>query len=114
MRPVVRLGYALGAALLGTLASVGSAQVAVSLTDVSATSGLDLVNVSGGPAKDYIVDANGNGAALVDYDNDGDLDALLVNGSTRDAMARGGHPMVALYRNDGSGRFADVTSTSGF
>jgi enediyne biosynthesis protein E4 len=114
MRPVILLGYAIGAAVLATLASVGSAQIAVSLTDASATSGLDLVNVSGGSAKDYIVDANGNGAALFDYDNDGDLDALLVNGSTREALPRGGHPMVALYRNDGTGRFADVTAASGF
>ena len=60
------------------------------------------VNVSGGPAKDYIVDANGNGAAFFDYDNDGDLDALIVNGSTRERIAQGGDPMVALYQNDGT------------
>ena len=114
MPHIVRLGYAIGAAVLGTLTTIGAADVAVSLNDVSAASGLDLVNVSGGPAKDYIVDANGNGAALFDYDNDGDLDALLVNGSTREALARGGDPMVALYRNDGTGRFADVTAASGF
>ena len=40
-----------------------------------------------------------------DYDNDGDLDILLVNGSTREQFARGGDPMVALYRNDGRARF---------
>jgi enediyne biosynthesis protein E4 len=115
MTIVLPLRYGAAAAVLTALASVGAAAgAAVSLTDVSATSGLDLVNVSGGPAKDYIVDANGNGAALFDYDNDGDLDALLVNGSTRERLARGGDPMVALYRNDGSGRFADVTATSGF
>jgi len=92
----------------------GAAGPSVVLTDVTAASGLDLVNVSGGPAKDYIVDANGNGAALFDYDNDGDLDALLVNGSTRERIAQGGSPMLALYRNDGTGRFTDVTASSGF
>ena len=86
----------------------------VRLVDVAAQAGLDLVNVSGGAAKDFIVDANGNGAAFFDYDNDGDLDALIVNGSTRERIARGGDPMVALYRNDGSGRFTDVTAASGF
>ena len=111
MRPL--LAWISAAALAaGSLAAQSG--VAVSLTDVSATSGLDLVNVSGGPAKDYIVDANGNGAALFDYDNDGDLDALLVNGSTRERLPRGGDPMVALYRNDGTGRFTDVTAASGF
>ena len=95
--------------------SLGAASGAdVSLADISASSGIDLVNVSGGPAKDYIVDANGNGAALFDYDNDGDLDALLVNGSTRERLPGGGDPMVAFYRNDGTGRFTDVTAASGF
>ena len=86
----------------------------IKLIDVAAEAGIDLVNVSGGPAKDYIVDANGNGAAFFDYDNDDDLDVLIVNGSTREKFAQGGDPMVALYQNDGSGRFRDVTSSSGF
>jgi hypothetical protein len=64
--------------------------------------------------RDFIVDANGNGAAFFDYDNDRDLDALIVNGSTRERIASGGDPMVALYRNHGSGHFADVTQASGF
>jgi hypothetical protein len=33
----------------------------IKFVDVAAEAGLDLLNVSGGPAKDYIVDANGNG-----------------------------------------------------
>ena len=86
----------------------------IRLVDVAAQSGLDLLNVSGGPNKDFIVDANGNGAALFDYDNDGDLDALIVNGSTREHIAQGGDQMVALYQNDGAGHFRDVTAASGF
>jgi enediyne biosynthesis protein E4 len=108
--PVTRVAIA----ALATFVAFGADAVTrVVLTDVSASSGLDLVNVSGGAAKDYIVDANGNGAALFDADNDGDLDALLVNGSTRERMAQGGSQMVALYRNDGRGRFADITAASG-
>ena len=86
----------------------------IKLVDVAADAGIDLVNVSGGAAKDYIVDANGNGAAFFDYDNDEDLDVLIVNGSTREHFAQGGDPMVALYQNDGSGHFRDVTAASGF
>ncbi len=86
----------------------------VRFVDVAASGGLDLVNVSGGAAKDFIVDANGNGAAFFDYDSDGDLDVLIVNGSTREHIASGGNPMVALYRNDGGGGFLDVTASSGF
>jgi hypothetical protein len=87
---------------------------AIRLIDVASAAGLTLVNVSGGPDKDFIVDANGNGAAWFDYDNDGDLDALIVNGSTRERLAQGGDFLAALYRNEGQGRFADVTAAAGF
>jgi len=106
--------YWLTGLLLALLAAQPGAQSAIKLVDVAGQAGLNLVNVSGGPAKDYIVDANGNGAAFFDYDNDGDLDALLVNGSTRQQFAAGGDPMVALYQNSGSGSFRDVTASSGF
>jgi enediyne biosynthesis protein E4 len=82
-------------------------------TNVAAAAGLTVRNLAGTPTKDFIIDSIGNGAAWVDYDNDGDLDALLVNGSTREHMKRGGDPMATLYRNDGAGRFTDVTTASG-
>lgn len=86
---------------------------AIRFADVAAEAGLTLLNVCGGPSKNYIVEVNGNGAAFFDYDNDADLDVLIVNGSTLDGMKAGGDPMVALYRNDGHGRFEDVTPSSG-
>ena len=85
----------------------------IRFTDVTSSSGLaSFINVSGTPTKDFITDANGNGVAFFDYDADRDLDVLLVNGSTLEALLKGGHQMVALYRNDG-GRFTDVTKASG-
>src|SRR5688572_26465859 len=85
----------------------------IRFTDVTSGSGLaSFTNISGTPAKDFITDANGNGVAFFDYDGDRDLDVLLVNGSTLQALAKGGHQMVALYRNDGA-RFTDVTKASG-
>src|SRR5262245_35744881 len=109
-------GRLLSTALLATMfaAAPGAQRITVKLVDVAAEAGIDLVNVSGGPAKDYIVDANGNGAAFFDYDNDDDLDVLIVNGSTRERFAQGGDPMVALYQNDGRGHFRDVTASAGF
>src|SRR5688500_16659385 len=85
----------------------------IRFTDVTSSSGLaSFTNISGTPTKDFITDANGNGVAFFDYDGDRDLDVLLVNGSTLQALLKGGHQMVALYRNDG-GRFTDVTKASG-
>ena len=101
----------LSSLLLGAAPQVRDA--AIRLVDVANAAGLTLLNICGGATKDYIVEVNGNGAALFDYDNDGDLDALLVNGSTLGNMKDGGDPMAALYRNDGTARFEDVTATSG-
>jgi hypothetical protein len=89
------------------------AEVAIKLVDVAAKAGVTLLNICGDTSKDFIVDANGNGVAWLDYDNDGSLDLLIVNGSTREHMKQGGDPMVALYRNDGKGHFEDVTARSG-
>jgi hypothetical protein len=98
---------ALGGALLR------AADVPIRFTEVAGAAGLTFRNVAGTPAKDYVIDSTGNGVALFDFDNDGDMDALLTSGSTLAQLPRGGHPMVALYRNDGGGRFTDVTKAAG-
>ena len=103
--------------LLGVIAlltdTLSGADHLVRLTDVAADAGITLLNISGSPAKDLVMDANGNGAAWLDFDRDGDLDALIVNGSRFERLKRGGDPMAALYRNDGDGTFTDVTAASG-
>jgi hypothetical protein len=106
------IALVVGAFVLATAALSGADRI-VRLTDVAAEAGLTLVNVSGSPAKDFVMDANGNGAAWLDFDRDGDLDALIVNGSRLERMKRGGDVMAALYRNNGDGTFADVTEASG-
>ena len=62
----------------------------------------------------------GFGDAWFDFDNDGALDLLVVNGSvaTIEAQARAKDPFPLrmpkqLYRNDGSGRFTDVSAQAG-
>jgi enediyne biosynthesis protein E4 len=103
----------LHAAALGSLALWPQASGAViRLVDIAEQAGLTLLNICGGMAKDYIVEVNGNGAAFFDFDNDGDVDVLIVNGSTLASIQQGGDPMVGLFRNDGTGRFADVTAAS--
>ena len=70
--------------------------------------------VSGGADKNYIIEATGSGVALVDYDDDGWLDAYLVNGSTWAALAgREPAPSAALFHNNRDGTFTDVTAAAG-
>ncbi|MFQ5790886.1 MAG: FG-GAP repeat domain-containing protein [Acidobacteriota bacterium] len=78
-----------------------------------ARSGIDYVNVSGDLDKRFIVSSLGGGAALFDYDGDGDLDLYLVNGSgleERTAVPAGPN---RLYRNEGNWIFSDVTAQAG-
>ena len=104
----------LNAVLLGSVAAAPQGPaVMIRLVDVAEQAGLTLLNICGGLSKDYIIEVNGNGAALFDFDNDNDLDALIVNGSTLAQIKQGGDPMVALFRNDGTGRFDNVTAASG-
>ncbi len=84
----------------------------VMFVDVSSDLGVVLKNVSGDSEQSYVVDAMMGGSALFDYDNDGDLDLYVLNGSRVVGFPDGDHPRNALYRNDGN-TFIDVTEKSG-
>ncbi|MFZ4794384.1 MAG: FG-GAP repeat domain-containing protein, partial [Blastocatellia bacterium] len=83
-------------------------------TDVTAESGVAMRYSSGNETKkQYIIEANGSGTAMIDYDNDGNLDLFLVNGSRLEGFGTGSAPTNHLFRNTGrkAGRvvFEDVT-----
>src|SRR5215475_3357620 len=98
--------------VLGTSFLLGAEDGFPSFVDVAQKVGLTLMNICGGASKDYIIEANGSGGAFFDYDNDGDVDVLIVNGSTLENYKKGGDQMVALYKNHG-GTFVDVTREGG-
>ena len=71
--------------------------------DVATEVGIVHKMISGTPEKEHIVECNTGGAALFDYDEDGDLDIFLVNGSRLQGFPKGEEPRAALFRNDGIG-----------
>src|SRR5438132_611121 len=91
--------------------------MAPSFVDVTEKAGLgSFRNVQGGDpkTKPHILEVMGGGAAFLDYNNDGNLDILLVRGSTiANYPAKGGDSVCALYRGDGKGLFKDVTHEAG-
>jgi hypothetical protein len=92
-----------------------SAQAPVpTFTDVTAQSGIKFQHING-PAdrKDYIFEAKGGGVGVFDYDNDGWLDILFVQGSTLERHLAGDDPHCALYHNNRDGTFSDVTEKAG-
>jgi hypothetical protein len=107
---ILLLATSLGSAL--PIVASGAADSSQRLVDVAAVAGLSFVSRTGDGAMDYIVEANGNGGAWLDYDGDGDLDILLISGGTLDEAAAPGQ-LLALYDNDGSGRFTEMTKRSG-
>jgi hypothetical protein len=96
-------------------------------TDVTRDAGLDFRHFNGMSGRFYQVEIMAPGAAVFDYDNDGDLDVYLVQGRMLGKGAPlippppGGPPEDRLYRNDlevaADGarrlRFTDVTAASG-
>ena len=83
--------------------------------DISKESNLaSWTHVMGTPDKKYILDADGSGVALLDFDNDGWLDIYLVNGSTFEAMdGKATPPHAALFHNNHDGTFTDVAAKAG-
>ncbi|MGA2571132.1 MAG: CRTAC1 family protein [Terracidiphilus sp.] len=68
----------------------------------------------GTPQKKYILETDGSGVGLIDYDNDGWLDIYLVNGSTYDAISgKRTTPHAALFHNNHDGTFTDVAEKAG-
>jgi hypothetical protein len=83
--------------------------------DVTHQAGLDKFHhQSGDPPNTNILEVDGSGVALLDYDNDGWLDIYLLNGSTI-AAYKGEKPAphAMLLHNNHDGTFTDVTEQAG-
>ena len=79
--------------------------------EVAAEAGLDFTHRNGAAGEFYLPEIMGSGGALLDYDNDGDLDIYLVQSGSLEPEAVAGN---RLYQNvmppaAGAPRFEDVT-----
>ncbi len=84
-------------------------------TDVTQEAGVNFRQVNGAFGQFYYPEMFGSGAAFLDYDGDGYLDILLVNGDYWPGHAPSGaaRPTLTLYHNNRNGTFTDVTLQAG-
>lgn len=86
-----------------------AAATAVRFAERAAESGLVFTSVNGQErGRLTILESLGAGVGLLDFDGDHDEDVFLVGGGDFDGNLPRGVP-DALFRNDGRGRFTDVT-----
>lgn len=110
----VIISLALAAATSFSSAKGWQAERAVFLEDIAVQLGIQAPNTYGGlTKKDFILETTGNGAAVLDFDNDGNQDVLLLNGTTLKSDSSGGRHLPTLYRNLGSAKFSPLGGASG-
>lgn len=88
----------------------------VNFVDVTAEAGIRFVHFNGAKGEKLLPETMGGGVAFDDLDGDGDPDLLFINGMPWpwDRTEKSGPlPTHALYRNEGQGRFVDITAGSG-
>jgi hypothetical protein len=89
--------------------------------EMSAPAGIDFSHSFGAERLGSLLESTGAGAVWFDYNNDGLMDLYVVSGKE---LGRGMHPYPLrkhpesaphnhLFRNDGHGKFTDVTGAAG-
>lgn len=84
-------------------------------TDATRSSRIQFIHHNGAYGEKLLPETMGGGVAFFDFDNDGAPDLLFINSTDWPWRIQPAQmpPTLALYRNDGHGRFEDATAGSG-
>lgn len=89
-----------------------SSSVPIRFTDVTREAGILFEHNNGAFGKKYLPETLGSGCAFLDYDSDGWLDILLINGTDWPGHYRR-RTTMQLYKNSRNGTFTEVTREAG-
>lgn len=112
-KPLNLLARLLVIALFGCFGSrlgMGGSPLFTVRTEVE---GVDYRNICGDEAQLPVLEQNGQGIGILDFDGDGLMDMFVSNGSTESRWRAGKNPGCRLYRNLGGWKFEDVTDRAG-
>jgi len=113
--------YATPVLLLLALLSAQQSRPVIRFEEVTAQAGVQFTHSFGAQKLGSLLESTGGGAVWFDYNNDGLLDLYVVSGIP---LEKGMHPYPLrkppevpphnhLFRNDGNGKFTDVTDQAG-
>jgi enediyne biosynthesis protein E4 len=85
----------------------------IRFTDVTQQAGMQFIHDAGARGDKWYPETIGAGGGFFDYDGDGRVDILLVNGRHWPQSRLAPEPTMRLYRNLADGTFADVTEAAG-
>jgi enediyne biosynthesis protein E4 len=91
---------------------MAAADPGLRLIDVTTQAGIGFHHNNGAFGAKHLPETMGPGCAFLDYDADGWLDILIVNGMDWPGHNRG-RSTLSLYRNNRNGTFTDVTERAG-
>ena len=111
MKTLFIVGSAIAGALALTAFTPTAPEAGTHFTDITQRAGIHFRHNAGKAGRKFLPETMGSGVAIFDFNNDGKLDLLFIN--SRDWNSRGRRSPSALYRNDGNGKFTDVTTGSG-
>jgi hypothetical protein len=117
----MRLALGALAVLAVALCAEQPASCPIRFEEVSAQAGIQFTHSFGAEKLGSLLESTGAGAVWFDYNNDGLMDLYVVSGKP---LGEGMHPYPLrhlpqnpphnhLYRNDGNGKFTDVTEQAG-
>ena len=107
-----RRSFLLSSLALADALAAGAPDLGFHLVNVTAQAGIDFHHNSGAYGQKYLPETLGSGCAFLDYDADGWLDILLVNGMDWPGQKRRS-TTLQLYRNNRNGTFSNVTRQAG-